>query len=388
LCGADAGNTVPAHAVGVRLQWRISQDVEAGPAGDLPFVGAVAAVATTADGGTVFLDSQFKQVAVVDSLGRYVTSVGGEGEGPGEYNQPVSLAVDAGGRIVVGEAVPATAIAFTPGGEYIDSWRLKLRDRDSALMATLSRLAVMDRGYCVQGTQIVFGGDQAEIVGFLVLADDEFREVARVIDTRAKMDPRTGQFDTRDLQEVFAAVWTAAGYVYVAADPTVYSFEIRDRTGEVVRVVTRDVARRKYSPEERREIQDRIGKALAKMPARAHGGDYEAPEFRPLLLGMRMQASALLVWTDTTVDAVGGTLDFDVFGEGGEYIGPAAVRIDGLRSDDRVFIAEDGPLVVRGQIDAVAGLPVGGTGGSEVVVLTRYVWPELSSAAGVAEAGR
>lgn len=56
-----------------------------------------------ADGNVVVLDRMAQDVRVFDVAGRFLTSFGGNGDGPGEFRDPVGLAILSGGRIVVAD---------------------------------------------------------------------------------------------------------------------------------------------------------------------------------------------------------------------------------------------------------------------------------------------
>jgi hypothetical protein len=84
------------------------------PDGRTPDVfGFIQGVTTDAAGWTYVLDSRMTTVRVFDSRGRYVASVGRRGRGPGEFVNPVSLAVDAAGTLYVLDIGASRVSRFT-----------------------------------------------------------------------------------------------------------------------------------------------------------------------------------------------------------------------------------------------------------------------------------
>ena len=66
------------------------------------------------DGELYVLDGQAQEVRVFSSQGTYLRTLGGPGQGPGELNRPVGMAVDAGGELWVMNWRNARYTAFAP----------------------------------------------------------------------------------------------------------------------------------------------------------------------------------------------------------------------------------------------------------------------------------
>ncbi len=86
--------------------------------------GNVGSVAFDAAGNLHILDSQADRIVVVAPDGSFVRTVGGPGEGPGEFNSPTGLIVDRDGGYVVPN-INGLEI-FGPEGEYLRSVTLDL----------------------------------------------------------------------------------------------------------------------------------------------------------------------------------------------------------------------------------------------------------------------
>ncbi len=71
------------------------------------------------DGGVLIADGWRTQgVYRFDAAGRFRGRVGLKGQGPGEYQAPVSVAVDAAGEIYVYDSANSRALVYDPGGRF------------------------------------------------------------------------------------------------------------------------------------------------------------------------------------------------------------------------------------------------------------------------------
>lgn len=82
--------------------------------GDEEQFGEIHDVVQLADGGLAVLDGQAAEVRLFDAMGRYRTTLGGEGDGPGELRSPLDLAVVSGDTIAVYDRGPGRVTRFDP----------------------------------------------------------------------------------------------------------------------------------------------------------------------------------------------------------------------------------------------------------------------------------
>jgi DNA-binding beta-propeller fold protein YncE len=64
-------------------------------------------------------DSERQQVAIFGLDGRLISKFGARGRGPGEFNYPTHLAVDASQRMYVTDSLNSRVQVFTPDGQFI-----------------------------------------------------------------------------------------------------------------------------------------------------------------------------------------------------------------------------------------------------------------------------
>ncbi len=82
---------------------------------DWEIFGNVGDVAFDGSGNLYVLDTQSKTLLVVDPSGQYLRQIGAPGEGPGEFSNPMSMAVLADGRIAVNDMMRALHLFESDG---------------------------------------------------------------------------------------------------------------------------------------------------------------------------------------------------------------------------------------------------------------------------------
>ncbi len=93
--------------------------------GDEPYLlGSPTAVDMDREGRIYVADSQASEVRVFDASGRHLLSIGGRGDGPGEFNAPDDLKITSTGEVVVRDQAGARFSVFAPDGTFLRSWPL------------------------------------------------------------------------------------------------------------------------------------------------------------------------------------------------------------------------------------------------------------------------
>jgi 6-bladed beta-propeller protein len=89
--------------------------------------GFVSAIAVDGEGGIYVFDGQVPALRYYDSSGMYVRTLGGKGEGPGEYQDAaLGMAVRRGdGRLVMRDPRNMRMNVYNPDGSSSDSWRVE-----------------------------------------------------------------------------------------------------------------------------------------------------------------------------------------------------------------------------------------------------------------------
>lgn len=95
--------------------------------GPTAFGGGQLSVQTTSRREILVLDHQAHDIRVFDSNGQFLRTIGREGEGPGEFQSPMGILIDATGRAWVPEAFNGRYTVFDRDGELVKTVPRALR---------------------------------------------------------------------------------------------------------------------------------------------------------------------------------------------------------------------------------------------------------------------
>jgi hypothetical protein len=96
-------------------RWRLVQDATLAPPASEPLAYPIAIEADSA-GNVYVLDAQVQRVHMFNAAGQHVRSFGGAGAGPGEFKQPIGMALAPDGTLWVADAGNQRYTAFGPDG--------------------------------------------------------------------------------------------------------------------------------------------------------------------------------------------------------------------------------------------------------------------------------
>jgi len=133
----------------VDLDWGFERQFELGGAEtgeEAFFMLSETGLAFDARGRIHVMDTGNRRVQVFDGAGTYVRTVGGPGDGPGEFDAPSSLSVDASGDLSVHDFGHRSVLRFDSTGTYVDQASAPRRvygpirlDEDGSVYATRAR---------------------------------------------------------------------------------------------------------------------------------------------------------------------------------------------------------------------------------------------------------
>lgn len=157
LAAAEDGKVIDAKAPAGKGGYKIESGLRLG-GGEAPdnaqFYEKAGRTDVDADaqGNLYVLDSGGPRIQVFDAQGKFIRSLGKQGEGPGEMKMPARLAVARDGRIAVFDMALQRISLFDPQGELI---------RDQLTQGPVQDLAWDAQGHLVV-TSSASGGDQIE----------------------------------------------------------------------------------------------------------------------------------------------------------------------------------------------------------------------------------
>ena len=130
----------------------------------------------------VIVDYQSVNARVFDEAGRYRFSIGGPGDGPGEFRSPESAVADGWGRLAIRDS--DRVLTFDRGGEFLESF-LSPVYRGGAL-----KMVTNDGGFLISG-QLVDGDLKAVGRGIVHVFDQQgnvIRSLGRLPEPDARLE--------------------------------------------------------------------------------------------------------------------------------------------------------------------------------------------------------
>ena len=125
-------------------EWTLKEDLRlSGPPGG--YFGVIGALAADSRHNIHVLDGLAQEIHVFDSEGGFVRTLGGSGEGPGEFRMARGLAVAPGDTLWVVDPMTRRYSLFGPGGDFLrvrapprQRWRARRSGAASPRTAAIS----------------------------------------------------------------------------------------------------------------------------------------------------------------------------------------------------------------------------------------------------------
>lgn len=264
--------------------------------------GQVLAIAPDRDGGAYVFDYQVPALRHYDATGRYLGTIGGEGQGPGEYGAFImALDVLPDGRLFVHDGQGRRAIFYAPDGDFLESWPIQ------AMAFSLEATTVDTAGHVFTRSRLgAVEPNRPPNVGLVHLGPD-----GRMRDTLpppAYAGEPTGSTNGTLLPAKHWVFDPWRRLVIGVSDR--YEFEVRHQDGSVVRVVREDwtpVPLETGEKAEREAVMDwqveQVNAARAANPDRFPAIDWvPVPDHKPAFHGLRVGADAT-IWVMLHVPA-------------------------------------------------------------------------------------
>jgi hypothetical protein len=201
---------------------------------------------TTDKGGQIYVyDPRSYRIRKFAKDGKFLLSIGKQGQGPGEFQDPSALWCDDQDNLQVVDS-PKLHI-FDPQGRFLRSAPLMLGSRQAVVLASQALLRE-DREF-----------DPKEFCEGVVLADDQGRVVKRParfpspkLDAMFKLKPRF----LIDYPEIILSPWTSESALW--AFPSEYALTAIDGRGEAVLVIRKEGQPTEITSRDKDEVLNRI----------------------------------------------------------------------------------------------------------------------------------
>lgn len=317
--------------------------------------GFIDAAVADREGRVFLLDRQVGDVKVFAPDGRFLRTMSGRGEGPGETQTPRELVLASDGQLGVVEEFPARIAFLDREGRGAGSWALRFSDGTERPLIAFKQ--VMIRGSRTYASYArIFFDTKEELNGLAAFNADGDLLVTYVERRRHITDSADADLEYRGFGRGHWDV-DAGGTLYALEKTGEYRITARDSTGAVVMTLERAFPRRTRTAEEIARLQE-VFKAEESVASATTAAEL-APAIRMLHVA---QNGELWVLTDapasvlqrTGVEGPIATLA-DVFSGEGEYLRQIVIQGEVDWDKDRwIWIAADRVIILRDRASALA----------------------------------
>ena len=315
-----------------------------------------------ADGGEVFaLDTQLSEILVLDPDGAHLRTIGGAGEGPGEFQGAADMFLGLGGRVGVLQAFPGKIVQLEPSGVPLSNLQLESIDGDG--FRVLLRAHASEERLVLAGTVQERRGDQQMQKQFLDAYDAEGNFLHRFHAESHPFQWGGMQYEEETFVS-FQRRWVAApdGRVMAPLSYEEYAVQVWSADGEPERVIRREVEPLRRS-EEQLEITQQLFDAVISFNPRS---SFEVSEIHPAITQMFARPDGEL-WVASARGVyerpAGAVLVLDVFDREGAFVRQVELRGDLDPEQDSFYLIGDRLYAVTGALGAAMSALGGGDEG-------------------------
>lgn len=339
--------------------WRLGGESE----DEAEIFGRVDGALVDEAGQCYFLDTQLNEIRVYTPDGKFVRSLGREGEGPGEFRNAVTQFFLPGNRIGVMQMMPSRIVVLGRDGEAMDDLHLPLAG-DQAM--TLFQ-EVESRGdeIILSYTAPSVSESGAIITRGLVAMDGQGKLTATVKEDTEKQPPGPIRISNERNDEDYFRNWEigADGRIYVAPFYQKYQVYALDPAGGPTRVIEREYESVKRTAEELKDIQNQQEQMRKRFGVDVSSGEPNPYQRDIARLVTRDNGDLWVLSSEGRRECPEGKLGvFDVFDPEGRYLRRVTVDADYDERYDEFTIAGDRLFVFKEANSSSAQLSSGGGG--------------------------
>ena len=335
--------------VGLTELWR------AGGEGDDVFFGTLGAVRTDKQGRIYLLDGQLAEVHVYSPEGEHLSTLGREGDGPGETRRPADLFITDDGTLNLLQSFPGRIVKLTPEGLPAGEATFSAGPDGSGQFAVMIGGRAVGQDMILAGIRMTFGGAISKQTYFLSHCDNQGLQKVALLEKEHEINYADFKLDELAMDFVWGRLAVGpGGKVYAGPERNAYVIQVFGDDGTLEKSITRE-----YTSPQRDERQ----RKLARQIIEAVGANYPRPpqeitiEDTEPVLGNLTVTDDGRIWTQTSIgnqNTPSGTwVVLDVFDPAGKFEKQVALRGDHDPDRDAINILPNGKVVVIvGALDA------------------------------------
>jgi hypothetical protein len=349
-------------ALTLKELWRIGGDTES----EDEFFGVINQVATDHDGNVYVLDRQLSEVKVYSPDGAYLKTIGREGEGPGEFRQPLDMFFLPNGNLGVLQLAPGRIVTFGSDGEPAGDYPTPRSEGGGTPAFITGQVAGKYVALVISENRRREGA--VDIDRSLILVDSKGVEHARLLTSTRPLRFVDFLFD-ETVWITFDNRWRAApsGAIYAVDGFLDYEIIQWDSEGNRTRVIKKEYDHRERTKDQKKEMYDTfdalLQNQLPQYEIKVSDYDPDVSNIYP-----REDGSLWVLTSRGVRDCPDGSLGvFDVFDAAGHFVREVTLLGEGDPISDGFYFLGDRLYVVTDQLEANIASRGGRKGSAEAV---------------------
>jgi len=286
-------------------------------------------ISVDSEGNILVLDSGNFRIQKYDKNGKYLQTIGRQGQGPGEFESPRSLYIDARDNFYIEDSFKRIE-TFDKNGVFKE--RIKLKT-DSALMRSLGFM----RGGNFIARTISRGerksdmpGDYDSFLNIDLISQDgtSIKTVAsfRLENSERIKNDRGGYLYLNNLCKPFLGFCPINEEMAVYGFSSEYELFVINSSGELEYIIKKDELPQPVTEAEKDKVIDRIMGIPMKLSRRKIAGTIRLPKYKPFYREIiKDDKNRIYVEKFKFPFDRGDSVDFDIFSKGGYYLYKAKI---------------------------------------------------------------
>lgn len=350
------------RAVDLKEAWRLGGDDD-----EDVLLGMVTGGVLGPDGNVYLVDRQMAQVLVIAPDGSLVRTLGRQGEGPGEFNNPHGLFFLPDGRLAVIQGFPSRVTTLKPDGTPAGEIRVggEAAEGGFNFMRELRPAGGKLVGVRGRGTFNQETGKSTQVTTMSVM-DLAGKDVVKLFERTRENDLQRRVFDeAAEFSELNTWNVSPDGIVYSVPERDAWVINARGLDGTVRATFRRPFTPRKRSAEEKTELTDGM---VVIVNDRRQAIESKALDTAPAIERISVATDGRLFVTNCLQSReqlpAGVAARYDVVTPDGRFIEELSLRVPGFDNRQDVVLFLDGKtfLVVR-NFDQAREASMAGLGG-------------------------